>query len=259
MDNFRFRRVRLLNHLGAEVEYEEKGTHQKEEHWITTIKKSSYNRHPDLSNAVKGLRIHVAQIFGLLAVGMFKPIEDFTEDEKSMLDEILEGITVTGVHVSGVLDEETGRDGRGVVITATRKVLNNKTLVMNTPRIDYNNTAYDEIDNIINQVDLVAKESYEYILKRKFAQMSLFSAQEADEEAKGDEKDADATDGDLKSMEDKLEKEKREFKAEKAASRAKEAAGKTGKTKASTKSVTKSDLKAAAKKAVAASKEEAEA
>ena len=242
-DNFKLRKLKMLSGLGVEAAYEEKKMVGDETHWDLVDKKSATNRHPDLGVAFKGLKIHVATIFSMLAVGMYKPVEDFNDDEHTMLNELLNQITITGITLSGELNEETGKDARGVVITATKEVLNSKTLVLNTPRIDFNNPVYEKVDEIIDLCDKITEEAYAYLFKRKYAQASLFEAIEATEGAQSEEAVADGVDANA--MGDKIEKEKQAFKAQKL--KEKKAAEK--KKVHAKKKPSKADLQVAADKA----------
>ena len=167
MDNFELKKVKLHNHLGVYTMYHEKLMNNKEEYWAEKTSNNLIHRHQDMDNVADELKIHVARIFGILAIGLYKDEEDFNSREKKLLEETLESINIIGITLSG--SEENG----GVVISATRKVLNNKTIVMNTPHMKYADESYSYCYDLQETVQKLTEEVWEYMFKRKYAQLEI--------------------------------------------------------------------------------------
>lgn len=215
MDNFKLKNVKLMNDYGLEACWEDKQTYEGEDHWLNVTKKSSINRHPDMDNSMECLKIHLVRIFGMLGVGMYKPIEDFTEKEKKFLEDLYETIDVVGLSVSGEFDEETQKDGRGVVITGVKRVFKGGKIALNTPRIPFETDQYDYAKELKSIYLDIQNETYQYFFKRKFSQLDLFANEDGEiQGVKSDEKKVDEA-----AIDKKLDEDVKAFKAKKAADR----------------------------------------
>lgn len=178
MDNFRLKKVKLLNELGVEVTYLQKITKGQETYWDEHTIKSAIQRHPDLDNAVECLKIHVARIYGLLAIGMYKSEKDMTKKEKELLETTLDCLKISGVILTGSVDEETS----GILVTSQRKIFENKaTVVMNTPNIQFDNPIYDYANDLKSIALDVQNEVYQYLFKGKYAMLDLFTNGDSDD------------------------------------------------------------------------------
>lgn len=171
--DYRLKRVKLMDDQGIEATYLEKVTIGKEVHWVEKTIKSSIQRHPNIDRVVDRLRIHVVRVYGLLAVGMYKPVEDFNSKESKLLGLLIGNIDIVQVTLQG--DEETN----GAVISAKKNVLGNLVVVMNTPSIKYENSGYDYSYELKETIDELSEEVFEYVFNRKFAQLDLFDKDQA--------------------------------------------------------------------------------
>lgn len=230
MDNFKLTKLKMRNDLGVEITYNEKVVSGKETHWVEKIIKSSIHRHPDMDAMVKKFKIHVARLYGLLAIGMYKKEEDMTDTEKKLLEQVNSEMEITGVNANH------GDDGEiSLIITAVREVLDGKRkVVMNTPLIKTTEEElYPECYEMGQTFVEVQEEAFQYIFKRKFAQLDLFSAKEAEES--GD--DEGISSDEEQKMNEKLSAEKKSFKRDKL----KEDLSKKASSKKSSKSSSKSN------------------
>ncbi|MBL4760595.1 MAG: hypothetical protein JKY80_07070 [Mariprofundaceae bacterium] len=109
----------------------------------------------------------------MLAVGMYKPVEDFNAKESKLLGMLLGEIDIVQITLQG--DDETN----GVIISAKKNVLGNLVVVMNTPSIKYENSTYDYSWELKETIDELCDEVFEYIFNRKFAQLDMFSKDQA--------------------------------------------------------------------------------
>ena len=169
MENFRLKRIKLLNGLGLEVTYCEKLIAGDATHWIEKTIKSTIQRHPDIDKVADRLRIHVIRVFGMLAIGMYKPEEDFNKDEKKLLKAILGEIEITSITLAG--DSET----TGALISAKKKVIGSQVIALNTPNIAYENNHYDQSWDLKETIDELRSEVFEYVFNRKSAQLDMFA------------------------------------------------------------------------------------
>ena len=173
MKDFRLKRIKLMDDQGIEATYLEKATIGKEVHWVEKTIKSSIQRHPDIDKVTDRLRIHVVRVYGLLAVGMYKPVEDFNSKESKLLGLLLGEIDIVQVTLQG--DEETN----GAVISAKKNVLGNLVVAMNTPSIKYENSTYDYSYELKETIDELCDQVFEYIFNHKYAQLDMFNKDQA--------------------------------------------------------------------------------
>ena len=173
MEKFRLKRIRLMDDLGVDATYLEKATIENEVHWVEKTIKSTIQRHRDIDKITDKLRIHVVRVYGMLAVGMYKPVEDFNAKESKLLGMLLGEIDIVQITLQG--DDETN----GVIISAKKNVLGNLVVVMNTPSIKYENSTYDYSWELKETIDELCDEVFEYIFNRKFAQLDMFSKDQA--------------------------------------------------------------------------------
>ena len=179
MENFQLKKVKLGDDLGVDVTYHEKTMNEGSTYWIENTKRNMIPRHNDMDVVAEKLRIHVARIFGLLALGLYKDEKDMSEREKQLLETIIDDIKIIGLTISG--DE----DKQGVAISAKKKVFGNKVIILNTPNMLFSDEKYDfcyELGEIIKDF---TKEVWEYLFKRKYAQLELAFEEVEGEQTKG--------------------------------------------------------------------------
>lgn len=167
----------LMDGLGLAFVYDERVELKKNEtHWVEVSKKSPIQRHPDLDTQVDKLKIHVARIFGILAIGMYKPEADMTDREKKLLEEVIGNMEIIGITYSGTEEHPS------VVISAKKYVFGDKQVVaMVTPNIHLGKGVYEYEHDLQVALEEVREEAFEYIFKRKYAQLDLFDTKPAEQ------------------------------------------------------------------------------
>ena len=88
MDNFNLVKVKLRWDNGVEATYQEKIIYEGEEDWHPTTKTLKIPRHHDMNVATDSLKIHVARVFGILSIGLYKEEKDLSVKEDLMLKKI---------------------------------------------------------------------------------------------------------------------------------------------------------------------------
>lgn len=179
MENFKLKRVKLNEDLSIEIIYLEKLNKDGDAYWVEKTVKSPIQRHNDMDIVANRYKEHVARIYGILAVGLYKEPKDFNAQERRVFDDILNRVKIIAVTVSGEDDKE------GVLISATLKVLKNKTIVMNTPNMMFRDESYQYSYELGAITDELKDETFAYLFKRKFAQLEL--AFESEPEAQSGE------------------------------------------------------------------------
>lgn len=177
MDNWKLDKIKLQEDLGVFAHYKEKVRKDENEYWLDKSVKSMIHRHPDLSNVADKMSLHVARIYGILGIGLYKEESDMNKSEKQHLQDTLDSIHIISISISG--EEES----QGCVISAKRNVLGKKTIIMNTPFITFSDDMYDysyELGVICKEL---SDEVYAYIFDRKFAQLEIFSQSPEEEES----------------------------------------------------------------------------
>jgi hypothetical protein len=123
--------------------------------------------HDDFKSAFAGLTLHFTLLAGFVDISEIKqfgnPPKKATEDFR-----------VSGYSIGGADDDP------GIIITGIRTLKNGKTVTVNTPFTRFNEeteTGYKFIDQLLESIDRVEKESAEYLDNGKSApdpQMSMF-------------------------------------------------------------------------------------
>lgn len=124
--------------------------------------------HPDLSNAVQALAVHLAIL------------TDFIEPKQSNDAEELEKFTVTGYSVKDKLGVE------GVVITGMRRTKTGQKYSINSPFTRYDTDASDDegyilMNDLLDKIDTIDSEVRKYLFDGKMLQPSLFDEGESKE------------------------------------------------------------------------------
>lgn len=181
MDNFKLNQVKLLNDGGVKASWQELFKVRKDRsEWINYNQENPIHRHPTLDQEMEKLKIHVARIFGFLAIGLYKDPEDMSKKEKEWFDASLEKIRVTSLKI-------THGDQAGVVITSMKEVFGNREVVLNTPFIPFEGEHYGYGEVVRDIVEEIEREVYQYLFQKKYAQLELFGGEEEESEGSSEE------------------------------------------------------------------------
>ena len=172
MDNFKLKRVKLLDNLGLEVTYYEKVNRSDGDYWIEKKIKSTIQRHPDLDRVVSGYKVHLARIFELLAVGLYKPEADMNEQENKYYNSIIRKIDISCITFT-----DTDDSNNGVIIQGRKFVMDDKIAVLTTPNVLFNGE-YEYISDVMTLCADMIEEVFDYVFKKKYAQLDLFADSE---------------------------------------------------------------------------------
>lgn len=121
---------------------------------VECTEKTKNPPHKDFVDALAGLNIHAALI------GEFVPlvnVPDIFHPDQLIIDKF---------HVSGISISLPDEDDEGIIITAQKTLNSGKKLGFNTPIIrsnDTGETAYQYMDELMEQVGKVIKEAREYL------------------------------------------------------------------------------------------------
>ena len=139
--------------------------------------------HPDLENLLNGLKMTMAVANDLLphrnlpkiSPAAQKHVDKLSKMFHEMDEEILAGITVTGVAIQGDNDED---DKRSVVLTGKRDIKGKNrerytSVAMNSPKISLNGDIFGFEAELTDDVDKLIDEVYLYFSDRKGAQTEM--------------------------------------------------------------------------------------
>lgn len=167
------RKAKLLNNLGMEITFERDTVKDGSNHVIEKIVRNPIPRHEDMDKAAEKLKLHVARVYKLMGLEIFKAEKDFKGEDKKKLKKVLDDITIIGVTFTGSEENDT----QGVLVSAKMKTLNNKVVPMNTPNLMYNDDAtYGYIHDLEKEAKVFSKEVEKYVIDKKYGQASLFDA-----------------------------------------------------------------------------------
>ena len=107
----------------------------------------------------------------------FKAVQKITS---SVVADLLERITITGVNISGDMHSKSGR---GVIVTAKFKTLSNSVVPWNTPRIRLNVNAFGFEEELEENLGDLIEEVKAYLFENKKAQLDLLDEIENQEKA----------------------------------------------------------------------------
>lgn len=181
MENFTMSKIHFTDFLGLDVTYREIIKNEDADYELEKNVKSGIQRHSDIDNLRDKFKIHLAKSFGLLMVGLYKPESDMNDQEKEILEMLLEKVRVTKLIISGA------DDNRSVMIVGSRDMFGKRAnLITCNINIDNDNDyeGWKELNGLVAEVE---SEAYEYLFKRKFAQLDLFSADGVTEEESKDD------------------------------------------------------------------------
>lgn len=139
--------------------------------------------HPDLKKLLDGLKMTMAVSNDLLphrnlpkiSPAQQKQLDKMTKMFHEMDEEILAGITVTGVAIQGANDED---DKRSVVLTGKRDIKGKNrerytSVAMNSPKISLSGDIFGFEAELADDVDKLIDEVYLYFADRKGAQTEI--------------------------------------------------------------------------------------
>ena len=172
MDNFKLKRVKLLDNLGVEVTYYEKVNRADGDYWIEKKIKSTIQRHPDLDRIVDDFKVHIARIFELLAVGLYKPESDMNEQESKYFNSILRKLDVSCITFTGTDDTNSG-----LILQGRKEVMDGKIAVLTTPNVLFHGE-YEYMSDMMTLSANLIDEVFNYVFKKKYAQLDLFAETE---------------------------------------------------------------------------------
>lgn len=174
---FALSKVKTLKDGGLDVHYEVTETVGNESYTNKYHVESAKDIHPDLRNCFDRLRPIMGRIFNITSFLSLMDTPDMKANQKqkdaarNFADEMLKNIEVRGVSLSG------DGDNLGVVLTGLFTVSNNqKTCIINSPRIKFNTESFgfeEELEDIVGKIEC---EVYEFLFNGKRAQLSLFGA-----------------------------------------------------------------------------------
>ncbi len=137
--------------------------------------------HPDLENAINGLRNLLADANELRVhrkeikiMPKIKKALDHPEVQRYF--ELLDDEVYGSVHVSGVSIQGTIEEG-SCVITGKRDILHTGG-ALNSPKISFNGDSFGFEDTLKNRVQVIIKEAFEYVFKNKSTTPELFGEDE---------------------------------------------------------------------------------
>lgn len=128
--------------------------------------------HPDLRDALNALKSPMAKGNDLLLTLPAIPpkLKDAANSLEKIFkkvdDEIIDGVTITGIALSG--DDEN----RAMVITGKRKA-NHTEVAINTPKITLKGEVFGFETSLQPIIDKIIEETFEYLNNHKSAQLSI--------------------------------------------------------------------------------------
>ena len=135
-------------------------------HTDITIERSAVV-HPDLSEALKALRVHVLQIAGFGKVLKIANPKISAAKANEALEAFVDHATVSGISFFG--EDES----RGVVIMGSLSTFNNSATAYNTQRMIFAQDGYGHESEVELCCDEIEREVYEYLFENKQAQGEL--------------------------------------------------------------------------------------
>ena len=177
-NQFSLRKFKVRKDNGIDVEYNKTEVEEGSPIRSSILDRCSAPVHPDLQRLISMLRIHFAGIHGLIDLKLLKKsFEDMTDKENTKVMTIIEAIAITGVTYVG-----SDESDRKYVITAKREVLAGGTVGFSTPTILQDDPRYDCSAQLTDIMQRLMQEVYEYVVNKKYAQLSI----EFDAEGVGD-------------------------------------------------------------------------
>ena len=178
-ENFVLTRVKLISG-GIEADYIDKenpNSHISESRQI--------NPHPDLRGAIELLRCVVATATSLDSLQQLaafiksetgkKEYQGILAKCQGMQDDILENIKVRGLSIKG-------EEGKQSVVITSVLTCKGKCTALNTPKIQLNADVYGNEDALMEDIQGIIEETYQYLFKAKCAQLEMEFEEEEDAE-----------------------------------------------------------------------------
>jgi len=178
MDNFEFSELNLLKELAVKVTYHEEKERKKEdktegsgtetfiaEHTVT----NPIFRHADMDNVANELKYHVARVFSLYGVDLYKAPDKLAEKDRKAIEKVCHDIEIITLQVSGEDNK------KGMVIKAKYTLQTGEKVDLKTPQLgfDVDNSNYPfglEVGVIYNRL---CDEVDKYLFDKKYGQPEL--------------------------------------------------------------------------------------
>lgn len=188
-DQFHMKKVSLLTSGGIDIKWTVNESVSAESHEALESVKSTKDPHGDLTQIIRQCKPWLAKVMSYSTVQAMTNHPDFaatkkqSEAAKKAYEKILEKLTVTGIDVSGTLEN------RGLTIRGTFKVDSKQHIKLNTHKLKADGKAFGFEGDIPELIDRLEEECYLYIYEDKRAQLELTF----DEKAKEAEKEVEMT------------------------------------------------------------------
>lgn len=184
MDNFKLKKVKTRSSSGLSVSYEEESRTDNVIKHDEVTRSSDRIPHPDLLKAIEKLDKYLASTHQINAVNALMKSDTLKAEEKKafkvlkpLLDNLqqktLENIEVTGISLGG-------SDRNSVVITGKTK-FNKSGAAINSPRIRLDSEIWGFEQEILDVINTLEDEVYQYLFKNKQAQLDLFEEKEEEQ------------------------------------------------------------------------------
>ena len=175
---FSLRKIKLTNKGGVEIDFAIENRADGQLLTDTYSFTSDSAPHPDLIDAVKELKPHLAQCYGVVSYKDFELIKSLTDKEKKSLKDLkkvitamankgMEVINMTGCSIHG--DD----DSRAVIINGTRTQANNSKTAINSPRIALKNNTFGFEESVKKIIEKINDEARDYMFNNKRAQLEI--------------------------------------------------------------------------------------
>ena len=134
--------------------------------------------HPDLENAIRGLKEKLLISSNYLSMRTlvnsfeFKPRKDQKEAVEKAIDILMNKTTVTGVHVSGQ------DQNRGVIVTGKIQAENGSNIAVNSPRMRFTSEVFGFEEELESEIEQIEDELYLYLHDNKKAQLEILQEEE---------------------------------------------------------------------------------
>lgn len=177
-DNFELNKCKLLKTGGIESDTDFTVATDGSFNKINRTEKNPITAHPDLENAIRGLKdfllISCGYMIGRTVVNSadFKATKAQKEAIEKQIAIFTDKTNVTGISISG--EDKT----EGVIIMGKIKAENGSNIAINSPRMRFGVTTYGFEEELQKECDLITDEVYEYLYNSKKAQLDILPGDE---------------------------------------------------------------------------------
>lgn len=168
-NQFSLKKFKVRKDGGLDVEYSKTEVEEGSPIRNSILDRCSAPVHPDLQRLISMLRIHFAGIHGLIDLKYLKKsFEDMTDKENTLVMTVIEPIAITAVTYMG-----SDESDRKYIMSAKREVLAGGTVGFSTPTILQDDARYDCSAQLTDIMQQLMKEVFEYVVNKKYAQLSI--------------------------------------------------------------------------------------